>query len=185
MTRRDANWLLLRAAAASGGAEFFGAWCVAATHAGNHSAPPDPHNWAAYQPKFFSAADLQILDAYTAILIPTDETPGAREAQVVPFIDFVVNAAADYAPEVQSHWRSALEWLHTQRFAQLSPDEQAAVVSQMPSSPDNSHIYQLIKDMTVQAFYTSRVGLIEVLEYQGIAYLSEFPGCTHADHRIV
>jgi hypothetical protein len=29
--------------------------------------------------------------------------------------------------------------------------------------------------MTVRAFYTSRIGLIDVLEYQGLAYLSEFP----------
>jgi hypothetical protein len=36
--------------------------------------------------------------------------------------------------------------------------------------------------MTVRAFYTSRVGLIDVLEYQGIAYLTEFPACTHPEH---
>jgi hypothetical protein len=41
----------------------------------------------------------------------------------------------------------------------------------------------LIKDMTVRAFYTSRVGLIDVLEYKGNAYLTQFPGCTHSEHQ--
>ena len=45
--------------------------------------------------------------------------------------------------------------------------------------------YQLIKEMTVRAFYTSRIGLVDVLEYQGIAYLTAFPACTHAEHHSV
>jgi len=37
--------------------------------------------------------------------------------------------------------------------------------------------------MTVEGFYTSEVGLIDVLEFQGNTYLSEFPGCTHPEHQ--
>jgi hypothetical protein len=48
-----------------------------------------------------------------------------------------------------------------------------------------SATYKLIKDMTVHAFYTSRVGLVDVLEYKGLAYLSEFPACTHPEHQRV
>jgi hypothetical protein len=29
------------------------------------------------------------------------------------------------------------------------------------------------------------VGLIDVLEYKGLAYLSEFPACTHREHQRV
>ena len=39
--------------------------------------------------------------------------------------------------------------------------------------------------MTVRAYYTSRVGLVESLQYQGIAYLTEYPACTHPEHRKV
>jgi choline dehydrogenase-like flavoprotein len=44
--------------------------------------------------------------------------------------------------------------------------------------------YALVKDMTVEGFYTSRVGLIDVLGYKGLAILSEFPGCTHPEHQM-
>jgi hypothetical protein len=35
----------------------------------------------------------------------------------------------------------------------------------------------------VEGFYTSRVGLVDVLGYKGLAFLSEFPGCTHPEHQ--
>ena len=167
------------AATAAGASEFFAQWLRASeAHA---FAPPEPDRWTNYRPAFFSAEEMQILDAFTAILIPTDETPGAREAHVVPFIDFVVNAAAEYEPELQEEWRNALRSLRKLTFAQLSPAEQVALIEKM-SRDGADATYQLIKEMTVHAFYTSRVGLIDVLEYKGNAYLTEFPGCQHPEH---
>ena len=183
MTRRDANWMILRAAAAAGGVEFFSSWLKAA-HVHSSSAPADPHNWAAYKPQFFSEEDFRNLDAFTAVLIPTDDTPGAREAYVAPFIDFVVNAAAEYAPEMQERWRNAMASLRSPKFSSLSPEQQLAVVERMSRGP-GSATYKLIKEMTVHAFYTSRVGLIDALEYKGLAYLTEFPACNHPEHHRV
>jgi hypothetical protein len=183
MTRRDANWMILRAAAVAGGSEFFSSWLRAA-HGSGSSAPPDPHNWAAYKPKFFSEEDFRNLEAFTAVLIPTDDTPGAREAYVAPFIDFVVNAAAEYAPEMQKRWRKAMEPLRSPEFSDLLPEQQIAAVERM-SRGSGSATYKLIKEMAVHAFYTSRVGLIDVLEYKGLAYLTEFPACTHPEHHRV
>ncbi|MGI9072359.1 MAG: gluconate 2-dehydrogenase subunit 3 family protein [Bryobacteraceae bacterium] len=197
MTRRDAVWAILRAAAVVGGQEFFSDWMRAAqvvshsSHAHNTTshAPPEPDRWTSDKPKFFSREDFRTLDAFTAILIPTDETPGAREAHVSAFIDFVVNAAAEYAPEMQSDWRSAMDWLRARHFAELPADEQLSLVQRISKGehdPENKQegfaVYRLIKEMTVHAFYTSRVGLVDVLEYKGLAYLTEFPGCNHPEH---
>lgn len=190
MTRRDLTSLILRAISTTAGAEFFTAWSQTHPHSPNSEAPPEPDRWSSYQPKFFSPEEFTILDVFTAILIPTDETPGAREAHVTPFIDFVVNAAAEYAPEMQKQWREAFAWLRAQNFAALSLQEQLALVQQMseperdPSKKrdDGFAAYHLIKEMTVHAFYTSRVGLVDVLEYKGNAYLLEFPGCDHPEH---
>jgi gluconate 2-dehydrogenase subunit 3-like protein len=192
MTRRDANWLILQAAASSGAATFLTPWLRANQPHVHPSAPPDPHDWSSYHPKFFSAEEFQWLDSYSAILIPSDETPGAREAHVAAFIDFVVNAAAQFAPEVQDHWRLAMRWLRTNNFGNLSLQDQLALVTAAAGPESDRSLthpgfstYQLIKQMTVHAFYTSRVGLIDVLEYQGIAYLTEFPACTHPEHHSV
>jgi len=195
MTRRDASWLILRAAVTASGSAFFSDWLkaaqtsAAATHAGHSQAPPDPHNWAAYKPQFFSAEEFHILDLFSATLIPADETPGAREAFVPQFIDFVIHAAAEYAPEMQGRWRTAITYLRDQQFAAMNDDRRVAfleAISEPEHDPTKHHDgfahYQLIKEMTVQAFYTSRAGLVETLEYQGLAYLTEFPSCGHPEH---
>jgi hypothetical protein len=183
MTRRDAAWIIARAAAAAAAPEFLNAWM---THAAGNIAPPEPDRWTNYQPKFFSTEEIEILDIFTAILIPTDDTPGAREAHVVPFIDFVVTAAAEYEPELQKDWRAAIHFLRQHNFATLSPAEQVAFIETMSRAQNDGYAaYQLIKDMTVHAYYTSRIGLIDVLEYKGNAYLTEFPGCTHLEHHQV
>ncbi len=195
MTRRDAGWLIARAAASAGAAEFFGPWLAADevhSHAPGAKPPADPHNWNSYQPKFFSQEELVWIGWYSNILIPSDDTPGAREAQVAPFIDFVVNAAKEYAPDVQEHWRTAVDWLRDNKFGSLSAKQQEDLIatSAAPETdPTQTHpgfaTYRLIKEMTVRAFYTSRVGLVDVLEYKGIAYLTEFPACTHPEHQRV
>ena len=61
-----------------------------------------------YQPKFFDSEDFAALEAFTEILIPTDETPGAREARCAQFIDFVL-ASSDEAP--RKEWREAMRAL--------------------------------------------------------------------------
>jgi hypothetical protein len=191
--------MISRTFAAAGAQAFLSRWIRAAeadahayAHATGTQAPPEPDRWTGYKPAFFSPEQFTALEAFTEILIPSDETPGAREAHVAPFIDFVVNAASEYAPEIQENWRSAMEWLDTGGFRTMTPEARLQLV-QEASAPERDGskkhpgfaAYQLIKDMTVRAFYTSRVGLVDVLEYKGLAYLNQFPGCTHAEHHKV
>ncbi len=195
MTRRDANWLIVQAAATVGAQAFLAPWLAAQEvheHTANGQAPPDPHDWSSYQPKFFSEEELVWLRWFTEILIPSDDTPGAREANVARFIDFVVNAAKEYAPEVQDEWHTAMDWLRTNNFGNMSSTQQEALIRKA-SAPETDKsqkhpgfaTYKLIKEMTLRAFYTSRVGLVDVLEYKGLAYLTEFPACTHPEHQRV
>jgi hypothetical protein len=43
--------------------------------------------------------------------------------------------------------------------------------------------YRLIKQQTAFAFYTSRAGTIEALDYRGNSYNAEVPACEHPEHR--
>jgi hypothetical protein len=42
--------------------------------------------------------------------------------------------------------------------------------------------YRLIKQQNTFAFYTSRAGLIETLDYRGNSFNNGFPACTHPAH---
>ena len=147
-----------------GALEFFSAWLKAA--------PPPP--------KFFSPADFEALQAFTEILIPTDETPGAREAHCAHFIDFLLQASPE---TVQQQWRDALSGLKRAGFHAAGAKGRAALVEAM-SKPESA-TFRLIKQQNTFAFYTSHAGMIETLDYKGNSHNESFPACTHPEHRTV
>jgi len=145
-----------------------------------------------YQPKFFPAADFAALQAFTEILIPTDDTPGAREAHCAHYIDYLLHAADDVAPEMQKQWRDAMAALKQAGFHDADAKARAQLVEEM-SKPERDRsathpaffAYRLIKQQNTFAFYTSRAGMIEALEYQGNSYNTTFPACDHPQHHVV
>jgi len=152
---------------------------------------------APYTPQFFKSDEFKTVEALTELIIPTDQTPGAKETQVARYIDFVVSAAAEFRPALQREWADGLQALdrlsrekHQRAFHEIANTDQQALLEEI-SLPERragaSHpsydFYMLVKDITVEGFYTSRVGLIDVLGYKGLDYLSEFPGCTHPEHQ--
>ena len=152
---------------------------------------------APYKPKFFNSDQFKTVETLTEMIIPADDQPGAKEAQVANYIDFVVFSAREFQPSLQQEWLAGLGFLDReshQRFAKafrLASDADRTQLLTDMSVPERdakaqhegSGFFALVKDMTVEGFYTSRVGLIDVLDYQGMNYMSEFPGCTHPEHQ--
>jgi hypothetical protein len=188
-TRRELIELAMRAAALPGGAEFMSAWLRAQdhNHAANSSAPPESSLLTKREPKFFSAEDFEVLQAFTEILIPTDGTPGAKEAHCAQYIDFLMTASEGLP--VQKQWRDALASLKSVGFHAADAKGRAELVAAMAKPEvDRSathpgfNAYRLIKQQNAFAFYTSRAGMIEALDYKGNSYNVVFPGCTHPEH---
>lgn len=190
-------------AASAAGQEFLASWLPASDGANSaYASPdgvqtPDAHADAAFSPKFFSPEQYATVEILTELIIPTDDQPGANEAQVARYIDFVVFSAAEHLPHLQEEWRQGLSTLdglsrekHGHAFRDLSAPPQQALLMEMSlpeHDPHASHpgfeFYRLVKGMTVEGFYTSKIGLVDVLGYQGCTYLTEFPGCTHPEHQ--
>jgi len=194
VSRRELMRLAAYAVALPGAADFFSAWLSAAprAHQGHRPfAPPEPPLLRNYQPKFFDAVDFEALQAFTEILIPTDDTPGAREARCAHFIDFVLQASTEAAPQTQQQWRRAMAALRDAGFHAGDAARRAAIVAEMsrPERERGAHpayfAYRLIKQENTFAFYTSRAGMIEALDYRGNTFNVTFPACTHAAHRVV
>jgi len=135
---------------------------------------------AAEHPKFFSPEDFAALQSFTEILIPTDDTPGAREAKCAHFIDFVLQASDE---ATQARWRQAMQELRDAGFHAATPERRLEIVSRMDQSA--SFAYRLIKQQNAFAFYTSREGTIQTLDYKGNTYNVTFPACTHPEHQVV
>lgn len=188
-------------AANAAGQEFLASWLPAAetAHAAHmhHSASQAAPEAASSAPQFFSPQEYRTVEVLTELIIPTDDQPGAKEAQVARYIDFVVFSAAEFQPQLQKEWIEGLAILeklsqqkYSHSFRDLSAAEQEALLTEMSlpeHDPQASHegfaFYRRVKEMTVEGFYTSKIGLVDVLGYIGRTYLTEFPGCTHPEHQ--
>ncbi len=192
MTRRSLLDFAVRVAATPVGMEFFAAWKMAAQEHDHASAPPEPPILRDYQPRFFAPEDFAALQSFTEILIPTDDTPGAREAHCAHYIDFLLNAMTDHAPETQKQWRNAMAALKTAGFHAADERGREAIMEAI-SKPERDKsaqhpayfAYRLIKRENTFAFYTAREGMIETLNYKGNSYNQRFPACNHPEHHIV
>jgi gluconate 2-dehydrogenase gamma chain len=163
-------------------------------HACAADQPPDAD---AYTPIFFKSEEFNTVEKLTELIIPSDESAGAKEARVARYIDFIVSAAGEFDSALQHQWIEGLQVLgrlsgekYKVSFNELSTKEQETLLEEMSVPERNRDVthpgyefYRLVKEMTVEGFYTSRVGLIDVLEYKGLDALSEFPGCTHREHQ--
>ena len=143
-----------------------------------------------WRPKFFNQQECDTIYRLTDLILPSDSTPGAKDAAVTEFLDFYLANSPDPA---RANFREGLQWLDAtartkfgKPFVELEEAQQGAILM-LISSPANSdpgdlagvNFFKLIRERTVFAFYTSKIGIQE-LGYVGNTYASEFPGaCTH------
>ena len=188
--RREILQLLARVAAVSQFAGF-SRWIFAAEHAHDHVAQnATGTKTERYEPRFFTPAEYKIIDQVTELIIPNDGSPGARDAGVSEFIDFMVSCDDD----IQYAFRTGVAWLNAfaseiydDGFTILSSERQRALLAklayrdqQSPTEVQGQEFFKLIREYTVMGFYTSRIGM-EQLDYPGLKLYSASPECPHKD----
>jgi gluconate 2-dehydrogenase subunit 3-like protein len=188
---------MLRALSLAAGASQFPGfvkWGFADPQSGHHNNHPraaGPQAQKSYKPQFFTDGEYQIISRLSELIIPTDATPGAMEAGVSEFIDFMVfnDASLQYRFRYGVSWIDAhARYLFGRRFLEITPEEQTGMLTHLAfrdrhraGEEDGREFFKLIREYTVIGFYTSRVGLEEI-KYPGlIQYWREAPGCPHLD----
>jgi hypothetical protein len=128
--------------------------------------------------RFLTPAELALLDELTEIIIPTDaHSPGARAAGVAGYLDGVL--AESLEPERQATWRAGLQAvealslrLNGKPLLHATPVQRVAVVTRMAAGESNprtpeERFFKELKRATVQAYYTSKIGIHQDQEYKG------------------
>jgi gluconate 2-dehydrogenase gamma chain len=105
--------------------------------------------------RFFTAEQAADFDAFSAQIIPTDDTPGAREANVVHCVDFLLSA---FDTDQQSDMSQALLALNEQAaktvagttsFARLSSAQQLDTMRAM----EKTRSFGILRNYTLIAFF--------------------------------
>ena len=180
---------ILGVAAAAARFPGFSRWGFACGHVGNAALQIKP---ATYTPQFFTADEYAMVERLADIIIPSDATPGAKEAGVAEFIDFMVGND----PEVQYAFRTGLTWLNAhaernpgKRFMALNAEQQNSVLEPLGfkdkarrGEEDGRKFFALLREYTVTGFYTSEIGFKE-LDNPALKFYAESPECPHKEDR--
>lgn len=176
---------ILGTAAAAAQFPGFSKWGFACGHIGNAGLQVRP---AEYRPQFFSSAEYASVERLTEIIIPSDATPGAKEAGVAEFIDFMVFSD----PDAQYGFRTGLAWLDAfaeettgKRFMELSLDQQTSLLEPLgfkdkarPGQEAGRRFFSMMREYTVTGFYTTEIGFKE-LDNPALKFYAKSPECPH------
>jgi gluconate 2-dehydrogenase gamma chain len=120
----------------------------------------------AYKFEFFTTAEATEIDALSARIIPTDDTPGAREAGVLYFID---RALVTFASGDQQKYREGLSDLQSlvkeklpgvEKFSALTPEQQDELLHAMEPTQDEKAPQRRRVSSTQTFLEALRVGTI-------------------------
>lgn len=139
--------------------------------------------------RFLNEADFRAISRITDLIIPATNTPSASGAGVPQYIDLILAQDA----EQQQLVAEGLHWLDAEAgtrggktFVDLPEEIQVGILEPLCEAADtgksasrNAQFFALIKKLTADGYYTSKIGLMDELGYKGNAVLNAFEGCVH------
>lgn len=130
--------------------------------------------------ELFSDSDIDYMDEIADTILPDTSTPGAKTAEVGAFMAVMV--ADTYTADEQAIFRAGLDNVDSecrretgigfmaatraQRQAlleRLDRDQFDYMQAQTPDSP--VHYFRMIKELTLQGYYTSEIGYKQAMRY--------------------
>jgi sugar phosphate isomerase/epimerase len=122
--------------------------------------------------KFFTNDEYALVDELTDIIIPIDEkSGGAKAAKVAEYIDRTLAEA--FEASERDEWRKQLALvdarstkLHSKKFLEANEAQRIAVVASMEKEP----FFGTLKATTVRAYYSSKIGIHDEMDYKGNTY---------------
>jgi hypothetical protein len=185
ITRRDALRRLALALTAAGIVDRVSAQEV--HHIARQSAGA---SGGAYAPKALSAHEYSTLERLTDLIIPEENgAPGAVAAGAAAWIDML----ASENDQLKEIYTTGLSWVDTAMkergaadFLSASPADQTALLDRIAYRRNTSaelapgiEFFTWARRMTVDAFYTSEIGIRDI-DYRGNTALVSYPAPTEA-----
>ena len=148
--------------------------------------PSWAHGWSEESiptgPDFLSSQLKALLAEVTETILPTTDTPGAKDLKIHVFVQKMLTDC--YEPEVQENVIKGLETVEQEarkatgkQFATCSAAQRESILTQLEVSaePAISSFYKLVKDLTLQGYLTSEYYLTKHTNYKMIP--GHFYGC--------
>lgn len=184
----------------------FSKWVFACPQ--EHPQPSSARISGPYKPLFFSPEQYRMVEHIGEMIIPEDDTPGAKQAGVAEFIDFMVanrvpvstsrevrstDDAIEIGKAAQVSFVLGLDWINARSnsefgrgFMDCTAEQQSSLLEELAykdkykaTTESGRAFFQFMRDYTVVGYYTTKIGL-EALGYPGLrTHWPKMPGCPH------
>ena len=138
----------------------------------------------------FTADDISYLNEIADTILPTTNTPGAKAANVGPFMTVMVNDCYDEGDQKtfkegmnKINERSKIDFSKT--FVESSPQQRLQLLTALDKeqkdylknkkTEDPAHYFSLMKQLTLLGYFTSEIGATQARRY--VAVPGRFEGC--------
>jgi gluconate 2-dehydrogenase gamma chain len=185
ISRRDALRRLGLALMATGALDR-----VAAQEVHHMTAEAQDAGTGSYTPKSFTASEFRTLERLTDLIIPIENgAPGALAAGCAAWID-MISSENDQLKKIHKDgfaWvDSAMKTRGATTFVEATPEQQTALLDQIayrrnqsPELNPGIEFFTWVRRMTVDAFYTSAIGIKDI-DYRGNSPMGSYPEPTEA-----
>ena len=145
-----------------------GALAAAPILAGYHPLVPVQEGGGPWTPRWLDPREADLVAELAERIIPATETPGAKAANVHQYIDLILS---EDTVESQQAFRRGLD-----RFAGADEARQVEILR------EGGVFFDQLKELTVDGYYKSEIGMREELGFEGRTFVTVFEGCTHEEH---
>ncbi len=108
----------------------------------------------------------QIIAEIAEMILPKTSTPGAKEAKVPEFIEFMLKEC--YKEDQQKGFFAGLDKLNGGAdgdFMKAPAEKKLALLKAEDSAKEKSEFWKTMKDLTVLGYFTSELGATKAAEY--------------------
>lgn len=111
---------------------------------------------------FLDGKTLELLGEVVETIIPTTDTPGAKEAGVHNYIDEILGY---FTEEEQGMFSQVMSGLADAGFMDMSAEDREQTLLALNDIEGDVQPYDLLKGLVVDAYFTSEVGAKQALAY--------------------
>jgi gluconate 2-dehydrogenase subunit 3-like protein len=137
---------------------------------------------------FFTPKQHMLVEELSETILPADNhSGGAKAAKVADYIDqFLSETYDDYQRTI---WREGLRLIDLmsehyggKSFVESTAEQRVAMLTVLSDNAGMTDLPEVrffheLKRLTVRAYYTSKIGIHDELEYKGNKILQEYVGC--------
>lgn len=139
-----------------------------------------------WQPKTLSLSEARLTGEIAETILPTSDTPGAKELFVDEFIDLMLTDCSDQKTIDQfkaglGEVDQSAKTNHGKPFIKCSPTQQQEMVRQLDNNKKDAPFFRLFKELTLLGYFTSEYAMTELINFNPVP--GSYKGCIDSDEK--